>query len=92
MSARSPDCIHDNRPEGQRHAASNCRTCPTDNPEYQRWCAFWDVLPYRWEWDAPKPGAVWFSGHWEVRESGEPVDAEVVLAHLRGMGVTVVGP
>jgi hypothetical protein len=90
ISARSPKCIHGTR-GGVEHAASNCRTCPTDNAEYQRWCTFWDALPYAWRWDKPKPGAIVVYGHWEIRESGEPVNAEVVLSHLRGMAVTVVG-
>jgi len=90
VSARSPDCIH-SEPGGVRHAASNCSTCPTDNAEYQRWCAFWDALPYVWCWDQPAPGAVLYSGHWEIRDTGEPVAYEAVLAHLRGMGVTVLG-
>ena len=88
ISARSPKCIHD--PDG-RHYASNCVNCPTDNVEYQRWCAFWDDVPYAWQLDEPKPGAMFRSGHWEIRDSGELVDDGVVLAYLRDMGVTVLG-
>ena len=90
VSARSPDCIHDNRPEGRRQPASSCINCLGENAAYQRWCAFWDALPYVWQWDKPEPGALFFSGHWAVRETGERVVAEIVLAHLRGEGVTVV--
>jgi hypothetical protein len=53
--------------------------------------AFWEALPYMWVWDPPKPGARTFGGHWEVRATGEPATDATVQAHLRGMGVTVVG-
>ena len=92
ISAGSPDCIHIRPSEGVRpSAASNCSTCPTDNLEYQKWCAFWDSLPYMWQWDAPKPGAIFYGGHWEIRETGEPVAEEIVRAYVHNMGVTVVG-
>ena len=87
IHARSPKCIHD--PDG-RQPASGCINCPTDNVEYQRWCAFWDALPYVWQWDEPKSDELLYSGHWEVRDTGERVDAGVVLAHTRAMGVTVI--
>lgn len=90
ISARSPDCIHDSAPAGERHAASSCATCPIDNEEYRRWCEFWDSLPYVWQWDPPKPDALVFFGHWEDRATGARVSDAVVLDHLRGMGVTLV--
>ena len=89
ISARSPDCIHS--PSDARQPASACITCPIDNPEYQRWCEFWDALPYAWQWDKPeRPGDRFYGGHWEVRATGERVTGDLVESHLRGMGVTVV--
>jgi hypothetical protein len=90
ISVRSPDCIHDYAPVGSRQAASNCTTCPTDNVQYQRWCEFWDSLPYMWQWDPPKPDSFLIQGHWEERTTGIWVADAVVVDHLRSINVTVV--